>query len=366
MAYQYDKALIKQQARGRWFDIFKALDPRLTPAVDNAGVHVPCPAGIGGHDSFRFELSSDTDGHAFSNQADNKKLSDGFGVLIWLNGWSFSEALSRVNNYLIGNAGSAPRVTAPIRTDKGQIERKSLALRQMLKHAKQQITESASAYYHKRGLDRAGALISSSLLYHNGISIPYRGQTIKQGNSWVTVPAIIGRMSSSQGWTGAQIIRLTPDGEKADGFMLDAIEQATGTRPDSVKSKQLLKTASSMAGSAVRLGKADSVLCVGEGLETMLAVAVELGTVSVASAGTAALLERLEVPPQVNRLLIFADKDLTGRGALAAEALRDKMKDRMDVQILLPPSPIPDGVKGVDWLDDMEKIKDLQLELFSE
>ncbi|CAA6815258.1 MAG: Unknown protein [uncultured Thiotrichaceae bacterium] len=356
MAYKYDKGQVQGNASGRWFEIFQALDTRLSKAASNAGGHVPCPAGIGGSDSFRFEISSNTDGHAFSNQADNRKLSDGFGVLIWLNGWSFPDTLKRVADYLDDNRGrvsTQPTTTTP---DTEGWKRKAVALKRMLDRAASVPNESVRAYYYNRGLELAAGIASPSLWYHKGVSISYRGQTIKDGGSWVTVPAIIGRMSGSQGWTGAQIIRLTKDGYKASEFMRDAIEQATGTRPEQVSDKQLLKTVPNMSGSAVRLGKAESTLCVGEGLETMLAVALALDTRSVASAGTAVLLERLEIPPQVNRLLIFADKDRTERGLQAAEVLRDRVKDQMEVKILLPPSPVPGDAKGIDWLDDIKNL----------
>jgi len=109
-----------------------------------------------------------------------------------------------------------------------------------------------------------------------------------------------------------------------------------------------------MNGGAIRLGKAGTTLCVGEGLETMLAVATKLNTLSVAACCTAQLLESFEVPPQVKKLLIFADKDIKGRGEEAANKLMARMQNKIDVEILLPPSAIKDGSKGIDWLDDQE------------
>lgn len=373
MPYKYDKEQIQARATGRWFEIFQALEPRLNEAIEHAGYHVPCPAGTGSRDGFRLANDSNTDGHAFHNQVDNRKLSDGFGVLMWLNNWRFTETLERVHNYLEGKPDvtySALVSTAP---DDESWKRKAKALERMLEHSTSTANDAVRAYYHNRGIDNASGISSPSLRYHKGVSIFYRGQTIKNASGWVTVPAIIGRMSNSQGWTGAQIIRLTRSGHKATDFMRDAIEQATGSRPGQLSNKQMLKSAPSMTGSAVRFGKAESTLCAGEGLESMLAVALALETLSVASAGTAALLAGLEVPPQVNRLLIFADKDrpkelpngrLVEPGLDAAEKLRDRMKDRMDVEILLPPSQIPPGAKSVDWLDDIEALKTGKLDLW--
>lgn len=114
-----------------------------------------------------------------------------------------------------------------------------------------------------------------------------------------------------------------------------------------------------MNGGAIRLGKAGTTLCVGEGLETMLAVATKLNTLSVAACCTAQLLEAFEVPPQVKRLLIFADKDRQGRGEEAAKKLKNRLK-QLSVEVFLPPSPIPESRKGIDWLDDQAELVALQ------
>jgi len=109
-----------------------------------------------------------------------------------------------------------------------------------------------------------------------------------------------------------------------------------------------------MIGGAVRFGKAGKVLAVGEGIETMLAVSIGLGGfMSVAAAGTAALLEGLEVPEQVETLLIFADKDANGRGEQAAMVLESRLSSQMDVRIILPSLCVSTAHKGVDWLDQV-------------
>ena len=106
-----------------------------------------------------------------------------------------------------------------------------------------------------------------------------------------------------------------------------------------------------MIGGAVRFGKAGKVLAVGEGIETMLAVSGAIGSMSVAAAGTAALLERMEIPEQVEELLIYADKDANGRGEAAANALKSRVSSRIDVRVLTPNLDISWRDKGVDWLD---------------
>lgn len=339
-------------------EILPALDSRLTEACERVGVHVPCPLGTGSRDGFRLESTSNLDGHAFHNQVDNKILSDGFGVLSWLNNWSFYESLNAVYKYLNDGVKREPVKPAFADDEEARLLRRMQAIKKILNHATDTPNKATEAYLHNRGLDAAKTIKSPSLLHHAGVAIQYQGQVLKdKSGSWVTVPALIGRLSSSKGWLGASLVRVTKDGLKADNYMKEAIAEHLGITPKHISSKQLLKTTASMNGGAIRLGKAGDVLCVGEGLETMLAVATQLNTLSVAACCTAQLLEVVEVPPQVNHLVIFADKDRQGRGEEAANRLKERLIHRMKVEILIPPSPIADAAKGMDWLDDMGEIK---------
>lgn len=361
MAYKLDKEAIKNQARGRWLEILPALDSRLTEACERVGVHVPCPLGTGSKDGFRLEASSSLDGHGFHNQVDNKILSDGFGVLAWLNNWNFYESLKAVHDYLNdwGNIEPIKSTTPP--DESTRIRGRQTAVKKILAYAKPTPNQATESYLHNRGLDAAISINSPSLLHHTGVSIQYQGKVVKdKSGSWVTVPALIGRLSSSRGWLGISLVRVTKEGHKADDYIQQAIAEHLGIVQQQANSKQLLKTADSMNGGAIRLGKAGTTLCVGEGLETMLAVATKLNTLSVAACCTAQLLEAFEVPPQVKRLLIFADKDRQGRGEEAAHRLRARLHQQLSVEILLPPSPIGQGCKGVDWLDDQGELVALQ------
>ena len=362
MVYKLDKDAIKSQARGRWLEILPALDSRLAEACERVGRHVPCPLGTGSRDGFRLEASSELDGHAFHNQVDNKMLSDGFGVLSWLNGWTFYESLEAVNNLLDDGVINLPARAAHASPATKNKRTSASAVSGILKDAKKAPNEATKAYLINRGLDAALSLESPSLLHHAGVAIMNDGEKLKDSKgSWVTVPALIGRLSSSNGWLGLSVIRVSKEGWKDDATMIELIKQHTGKAPKSAPSvKQLLKSTDSMNGGAIRLGKAGKTLCVGEGLETMLAVATRLNTLSVAACCTAQLLEAVEVPPQVKRLLIFADKDRSGRGEDAAHRLKSRYSDKLSVEILLPPSPIKEAVSGIDWLDDLNELAALQ------
>jgi hypothetical protein len=192
------------------------------------------------------------------------------------------------------------------------------------------------------------------LLYHPGLPYYLNGKPLLDGKGgWKTWAAIVGRVSSSSGWMGLQRIYLTKDGQKADEEIRLTAEE-NGLIGD-FHGKSMLSI-NGMVGGAVRLGKAGKVLAVGEGIETMLAVSIGLvGFMSVAAAGTATLLNSMEIPDRVERLLIFADKDVNDAGLNAAEALREKQRHLREVEILMPDMAIPDGKKGIDWLDSLNQ-----------
>jgi hypothetical protein len=104
------------------------------------------------------------------------------------------------------------------------------------------------------------------------------------------------------------------------------------------------------------------VLHVGEGVETMLAVARMKKTLSVVACCTAPLLGGFELPVNnegkvwIERLVIWADKDRADKkgriaGIEAAEKLAERYKHQCQVEIRLPPIEIEQRKKSVDWLD---------------
>jgi hypothetical protein len=281
---------------------------------------------------------------------------DGFDLLRKINGWSLPWALQQVAEYIGGGACAEPvaRVgggaAESLSPEKQASRRKAIA--SILAKCQHEPGEIHRAYFQNRGIPAAADLRSGSLLYHPGLPYYVNGKPLLDGKGgWKTWPAIVGRVSSSSGWLGLQRVYLTRDGRKADDeIMLTAKEN--GLIGD-FRSKPMLSI-SGMTGGAVRFGKAGKVLAVGEGIETMLAVSIGLGGfMSVAAAGTAALLEGLEIPEQVERLLIFSDKDANGRGEQAANALESRVSSQIDVSIILPGSELKPSEKSLDWLDEV-------------
>ena len=362
-SYRYNLVEIKTQARGRWLSILPALgggDLLRTASKRNGKTyqHTPCPV-CGGTD--RFGLLPDVVDTGAAHCRNCGGFPDGFDLLRKINGWSLPWALQQVAEYIGGGACAEPVArdgggvaeSLGISPEKQAARRKAIA--SILAKCQQEPSEVHRAYFQNRGIPSAADLRSPSLLYHPGLPYYVNGKPLLDGKGgWKTWAAIVGRVSSSSGWPGLQRVYLTKDGQKADDEIRQAIIEA-GLNVDCDKKKlgKPMLSINGMVGGAVRFGKAGKVLAVGEGIETMLAVSIGLGGfMSVAAAGTAALLSQIEVPEQVERLLVFADNDTSGEHA--ANALRSRLSSRMDVRILYPSLCVScdsGATQGLDWLD---------------
>ena len=131
---------------------------------------------------------------------------------------------------------------------------------------------------------------------------------------------------------------------------------------DPLPAKKLLAFEAGVTrGAAIRLGQSDKLgsprtLHVAEGIETTLAVMLVKGGdawATVSAGGMAAL----EVPAWATEVVIWADKDVSKAGQNAADALAERLRAAgTHTEIRLPPGPIPDGKKGVDWLDILNQL----------
>jgi putative DNA primase/helicase len=83
----------------------------------------------------------------------------------------------------------------------------------------------------------------------------------------------------------------------------------------------------STMGTAVRLGPLAAELVVGEGIETVLSV-MQVAGKSGWAAGSAIALRKLELPPEVRRVVVLVDGDPAGESASAAAASRWKIEGR--------------------------------------
>ena len=100
---------VREVAAGRWLDVLGALAPALETALNRVGRHVPCPVH-GGTDGFRLFRDADLTGGGVCNTCGT--FPDGFALLMWVNRWSFPEALRAVAHELGLADGSRPAAEA--------------------------------------------------------------------------------------------------------------------------------------------------------------------------------------------------------------------------------------------------------------
>ena len=101
-----------------------------------------------------------------------------------------------------------------------------------------------------------------------------------------------------------------------------------------------------IAGGAVRFAKAAPKLCIGEGIESALAVMQESGIPTWAALSTS-LMKRIILPPEVKQVVVCADNDPAGIAAAQAAARRLQDEGRT-VRIAMPSEP------GKDFCDELE------------
>jgi hypothetical protein len=107
------------------------------------------------------------------------------------------------------------------------------------------------------------------------------------------------------------------------------------------------KTFGMFSGGAVRFGwpRPDHWLVVGEGVESVLAVALALGCPGWAALSSKALAVLL-LPPEAQQVLVAADNDRDGVGQAAALRVKRRWERQGRlVRVIVPPRP------GTDWND---------------
>ncbi len=130
-------------------------------------------------------------------------------------------------------------------------------------------------------------------------------------------------------------IYLSPDGRKAP------VPAPKKTMP--------VPAGLSLSGAAIRLGPSAPELGLAEGIETALAVTTATGGICWATT-SACLLEKVVLPEQVRRVIIWGDSDQSRTGLKAAARLAERLvKEGRKVTLRLPQRPA--GKKTWDWAD---------------
>ncbi|TSE35475.1 DUF7146 domain-containing protein [Tepidimonas charontis] len=332
---------VRPMARGRWGEILAGLAPQLQPALDRVGRHVPCPVH-GGKDGYRVFKDVDATGGSVCNTCG--VFADGFATLMWANGWDFSTALKAVAEYLNANSArpAQHRATRPEPVKSEDDERLRQSLNQVWNESVPILdrdAEPARLYLARRGISIPPP---EALRFHP--SLAYYDGDKRIGE----YPAIIAMVSGTQG-NPVTIHRtyLTQDGKKAP--------------VESPKKLMSYPKDRKIIGGAIRLVDPGPVLAVAEGLETALAVMEGTG-LPVWCAVNAYLLEHFEAPPEVRRVIVFADKDRPtaqhpgGHGQEAARRLVQRLwANGIKASAIVPAGEIPSGQKSLDWLDILNR-----------
>ncbi len=342
----YDVRSVKAAATGRWDQILAALSPALQPALEKPGRHFSCPVH-GGKDGDAFRVFRDVadSGGGVCNTCG--AFSDGFKLLAWAHGQSFAEVLAAVATYLgfSSNPADAPKLVTrpPPPLPKATAKAEDPGIRDRLRSVyrgsiplQHKDAEPARLYIRNRGLE----LIPPMLRMHP--SLYYRDP---DGNRFGPYPTLISLVTDPQ-LRGVTLHRiyLTPDGRKAPV----------------AKPKKLMSHPSemSMTGAAIRLFPHGPVLAVSEGIETAIAVTQATG-IPCWPTITSSLMPGFTPPSDVERVIVFADKDLptklypTGAGQETGKKLVLRLWEiGFKASLAIPPSAIPDDAKSVDWLDE--------------
>ena len=344
--------------RTGWLFVLSALaGDRLGPALQRPGRHAPCPIHGGRHgDGFR--LFADVDDTGGGICATCGAFPDGLALLQWLFGWSFPEVLQQVAAVLgclpdaaLTKASSTiprhrPAPTGPTNAD---LRRARSQLHRVWSEAlspDHPEAEPLRRYLAWRGLETV-ALDARVVRLHPALAY-WHGDAEGHQRCLGRFPALLARVCAADG----RALTLHRTYLRADG-------QGKAEVPCP---RKLMPAAASgvLAGGAIRLAAPDRMLGIAEGLETALAAAA-LSGLPVWSCVSATLLERFRPPPGVEQLTVWADRDRSGAGLRAAEALRIRLLGSVVVRLALPPGPIPDGAKSLDWADVWRQRQDRSL-----
>lgn len=323
---------LKEAAAGKWPYIFEDLAPELAGAQSNAPDHVPCPQH-GGFNGYRLFPDYPDTGGSICNTCGPQKT--GFFTLAFVKGWTHEQACIEVATWLRSEyvdkerKARAPVVFRP----KVEPEVAYRRISDVWKASKDVAGSASERYLVKRGIWKQN--IPKTLRSHDGLVYVYGRENTFYGR----FPCLLAPIRDKDNkMVSVHRIFLTDEGDKAP--VPDAKKMMSGTAP--------------FQGTAIKLYPANGeVLGIAEGIETALA-AYAVSRMPVWACVSAVLMEQVEIPAHVTTVVIWADLDRSERGIAAAEVLADRLeREGKRVVICMPQGPIPEGEKGIDWLDVM-------------
>lgn len=192
-----------------------------------------------------------------------------------------------------------------------------------------EVTEDAvdplRAYLKARGLD--SKYLPECIRLHPNHAYMQKGKPVS------THPTMVARISDQ------------------DGDLIGLGRTFLGTGGHKANVAEPRKSLGRVSGGAIRLDVPGETLALAEGLETALAIrqATELPTWSAVSASN---LKKVSIPESVCTVHVFADKDGSSVGQNAALQLCSQLyRQKKTVYLHIPSGQIPEGKRGIDWLD---------------
>lgn len=373
----FTKEVVMAAASGHYNEIAMRFTPQLHKAIAKPGRHVPDPFRAGSKDGFRVFRDFNEKGRMIFNNnfGETNKTLDLFELMRLLGvAKSFPEVLELVGDFLgcprtgyhikgtkfdnLSNQEKTAqqklieeaRKAALIAEEKAKKEEQErykkggLAIQKQLKNCIPLSVEDSRCkpvwdYFENRGLGMlkyAPADTFRDMFY--GPHVPYYEDGKIQGY-YDTLVSII--RSNSKVWSLHRIFLL--HGAKA---------------PVSNAKKVMIPNSSGANTSKfIRLGNVPEhgIIGIAEGIETALACFCGI-RIPTWSAISAAFLEEFTPPKNVKAVIIFGDKDKSEVGLHSAMVLKERLLALgIKAFICLPKSDIPNGSKGIDWLDELQQ-----------
>lgn len=295
------------------------LNVLLSSGIDKKflrNIHGPCPI-CGGKDRFRFHNKYGR-GDYFCNQCGPN---DGFALLMKSQGLSFSETRKRVMEFAgIVKSDALPKlIRAPAPATDAEIAKPTRRVLDLLRECcAVEDCDAAIAYLRSRALWPLPQ--NHALKAHPSVTYWQDRQNIGR------FPALIASVRNSDGeLVTLHVTYLESDGRKLAGF----------------EARKILSAMTGHEGCAVPLMPIDGdVMGIAEGIETALSAGRIHGVPTWAALNTA-LLQKFEPPERINKLVIFADRDIAGLDA--ATKLMQRLQEKVRLEIRTP--------QDKDWND---------------
>ena len=329
-------------SRGGWSSVY-TLYPSVMQAATKS--QVPCPFTGKGDTKFRLYKDWEDSGAGFHN--DLGRIPSGIDMIMHLEP-SCENNPGKAAKHIIKLLGGtvAPTQVKHVVSNRvpilheDEIKKRAGTLRALMNSAQPSAGHRLyKSYCESRGIP---AIPCADLLVATNVYHRDEHATVSRKN------AILGVMRK-------------PDGSVATVHRLYLGENGHGIKgahrkmmlPPPCQKKELLGSAIRLA--PTRKGPRGNILALTEGIETGLAVMAGSGLPTWSCYSTA-LLEAVQIPKEVEKVIIFADYDYNGGAGLdSAETLAVRLRQEgFCVRILVPMEPPgfdKEGKKGVDWLD---------------